>query len=191
MIGIALGAAAFLLIFWVDLVSLKGLGVVKPVLWLAGGTLFVVGVVQTIRNSTRVPLPAAVPVLGWILFGVFALFFLYSLFFEIPFASAYVKKGTPARLVTSGTYALCRHPAVLWFAALLAGLFLGTGAMWLLPAILVWTGLDVLYIVLQEKLFFVPMFGTAYKEYQGKVPMLIPTSRSVRECVRTIFEGRM
>jgi len=187
MTGIGLGAAAFLVLFWVDFVSLKGMSFVKPVLWLASVVLFVAGLTDTVRNSPRVPLPAPLPVLGWILVGIFSLFLVYSLFVEIPFVSAYVQKGTPSRLVTRGTYALCRHPGVLWLAGLLAGVFLASGSRWMLLALPVWVGLDVLYVILQEKLFFIPMFGPEYVEYQRAVPMLVPRGRSISECARTLF----
>ena len=93
----------------------------------------------------------------------------------------------PSRLVTEGTYALCRHPGVLWLAGLLAGVFLASGSLWMLAALPLWVGLDVLYVVLQEKLYFVRIFGAEYRDYQREVPMLVPTSRSIRECARTIF----
>jgi protein-S-isoprenylcysteine O-methyltransferase Ste14 len=98
-----------------------------------------------------------------------------------------VHRGAPSRLVTSGTYALCRHPGVLWLALLLVGVFMSSGSPWVLAALPVWVGLDVLYVILQEKLFFIRMFGADYREYQRAVPMLIPTWRSVRECARTLF----
>lgn len=187
MTGIGLGAAAFIVLFWVDLVSLKGMRLVKPVLWLASGVLFCAGLVSTVRNSPRVSLPAPLAGFGWALVGIFSLLLFYSLFVEIPFISAYVQKGTPSRLVTRGTYALCRHPGVLWLAGLLAGVFLARGSLWMLLALPVWVGLDVLYVALQERLFFMPMFGAEYVEYQRTVPMLLPRGRSVSECARTIF----
>jgi protein-S-isoprenylcysteine O-methyltransferase Ste14 len=187
MTGIGLGAAAFIVLFWVDLVSLKGMSFVKPVLWLASGGLFVAGCDDTIRHSPVLPMPLPLAVIGGVLVGAFSLLLVYSLFAEIPFVSAYVQKGAPARLVTWGTYALCRHPGVLWLAGLLVGLFLLRGSLWMLAAIPVWIGLDILYVALQEKLFFVKMFGPEYVNYQRNVPMLLPTPRSFRECARTVF----
>ena len=187
MAGLALGAAAFLLIFWVDAVSLQKMRLVKPLLWLAGIALSVAGLVVTVREPPRVRLPAPVSVAGWALGAVCTALFVYSLFVEIPFASAYVQKGMPSRLVTEGTYALCRHPGVLWLAGLLAGVFLASGSLWMLAALPLWIGLDVLYVVLQERLYFVRIFGDEYRQYQCTVPMLVPTSHSVGECARTIF----
>jgi protein-S-isoprenylcysteine O-methyltransferase Ste14 len=187
MTGIVLGAAAFFVLFWVDLVSLNEISVVKPLLWLASSALFVLALIFTNRDAPRVLLPQPLPLVGWALVGVFGLLLVYSLFIEIPFASAYVQNGTPSRLVTRGTYALCRHPGVLWLAGLLAGVFLTRGSFWQLMALPVWVGLDVLYVVLQERLYFVKMFGSEYSDYQRTVPMLVPNGRSVGECARTIF----
>jgi protein-S-isoprenylcysteine O-methyltransferase Ste14 len=187
MTGLLLGAASFLLVFWVDVVSLRGLRVLKPVLWAASIALFVSGLVLAVLEPGRFGLPASISVVGWALAALSAVLLVYSLFLEIPFASAYIRKGKPSRLVTSGTYALCRHPGVLWLALFLAGAFLASGSLWVLAALPVWVGLDVLYVFLQEKLFFIPLFGADYREYRGRVPMLVPTSRSARECARTLF----
>jgi protein-S-isoprenylcysteine O-methyltransferase Ste14 len=187
MTGVALGAAAFLLIFWVDAVSLKKMSFVKPLLWVVGITLSVIGLVLTVREPPRLQLPIPVLAAGWVLVGICAALFVYSLFVEIPFASAYVQKGTPSRLVTEGTYALCRHPGVLWLAGLLAGVFFASGSLWMLVALPLWVGLDVLYVVLQEKLYFLRIFGEEYRDYQHSVPMLVPTPQSARECASTIF----
>ena len=187
MTGITLGVTAFVVLFWVDAVSLKGMRLVKPALWLISGALFVVGCVLTLRQPPHFPVPGVLAVTGVVLASVFGLLLFYSLFIEIPFVSAYVQRGSPLRLVTRGTYALCRHPGVLWLAGLLAGTCLARGSVWMLAALPVWVGVDVLYVVLQEKLFFGRMFGSEYREYQRSVPMLVPTSRSIRDCARTFF----
>ena len=136
---------------------------VKPLLWLAGIALSVVGVVLTVREPPRVMFPPPSWLPAGSFFGASAALFVYSLFVEIPFASAYVQKGTPSRLVTTGTYALCRHPGVLWLAGLLAGVFFASGSLWMLVALPLWVGQDVLYVVLQEKLYFFRIFGAEYR----------------------------
>ncbi len=187
MIGIALGATSFLVVFWVDAASLKGMGHLKPILWLASIALFASGLLLSLNDPDRLPIPAPLVVVGWVLSILFAMLTVYSLFVEIPFLSAYVRKGRPSKVVSRGTYALCRHPGVLWLSGFLLALVLAHGSLWLLLAVPVWIGLDILYVVLQERLFFVRMFGAEYLAYQRSVPMLLPTARSVRECARTIF----
>ena len=190
MLGIALGAASFLVVFWVDAVSLKNLRRAKPVLWILGGILFVAGLVLAARDPSPIAFPAGLAAAGWALGGMFFLLLVYSLFIEIPFVSAYVREGAPPAVVSRGTYALCRHPGVLWLAGFLASLLLATGSHALFIAVPLWVGLDALWVALQEKLYFVRMFGGAYESYQRTVPMLVPTPRSIRECVRTVFRRK-
>jgi len=187
MLGIALGAASFFVVFWVDVVSLNNMRHVKPFLWIAASALFAAGLVLAARDPAPIPFPAGVAAAGWALGGMFFLLLVYSLFIEIPFVSAYVREGSPSALVSRGTYALCRHPGVLWLAGLLVALFLATGSRLLLIAIPLWVGLDALWVALQEKLYFVRMFGAEYESYRRAVPMLVPTPRSIRECVHTVF----
>ncbi|HVO37538.1 MAG TPA: hypothetical protein VMV03_00785 [Spirochaetia bacterium] len=186
MVGIGLGAASLGIILWVDLISLKGIRFAKPLLWLAATAVFVLAVVLTVRSSPRIPLPPLLPVLGYVLAGLFFLLLVWSLFIEIPFLSAYVESRGSRRLVTSGTYALCRHPGVLWLGGLIAGMFLASGALLLAPAFLVWIGLDFLLVYLQERLFFLRLFGPDYRKYQREVPMVIPTLGSLQRCIHTL-----
>lgn len=181
--GIALGAASFCVIFWVDVLSLKGMRAVQPIVWISSTALFATGLVLCLEHPGSLSLPVPVRALGWALTIAFGLLLIYSLFVEIPLFQA------PSKVVSRGTYALCRHPGVLWFSAMLAALFLARGSTWLLLAAPVWISLDVLYAALQERLFFVRLFGAGYRSYQREVPMFLPTSRSARECARTIFRG--
>lgn len=187
MLAIALGAASFFVVFWVDAVSLRNVRLLKPFLWLAASALFAAGLLLAARDPLPVALPVGLRAAGWTIGAVFFFLLVYSLFVEIPLAGAWARSGAPTAVVSHGTYALCRHPGVLWLAGFLAGMFVGTGSRLLLIAIPLWVGLDALYVALQEKLFFARMFGAEYASYQRSVPMLLPTSHSVRECVRTVF----
>ncbi|MEE9201566.1 MAG: hypothetical protein V3U31_00030, partial [Dehalococcoidia bacterium] len=109
--------------------------------------------------------------------------FIYSVFVEIPLA-AYLLRGSVPRLVNTGTYALCRHPGVLWAAALFVGLILVSRSTKLLVAAPVWLALDVLWVWMQDKFFF-PRLIPGYKEYQGQTPMLWPNRRSLKNSIRT------
>jgi len=187
MLGIALGAASFFVVFWVDAVSLNGtMRRMKPFLWVSASGLFVAGVVLSAQDPQPVELPAGVAVVGGSLATLFFLLLIYSLFIEIPLVAA-SGAGSAPPVISRGTYALCRHPGVLWLAGFLVGAFLTTGSRILLIAIPVWVGLDAVYVVLQERLYFPRLFGGAYADYQRAVPMLLPTPRSLRECARTVF----
>jgi protein-S-isoprenylcysteine O-methyltransferase Ste14 len=181
MVGVALGAAAFFLIFWVDALSLKDIRRVQPVLWILSVLLFAAGLVLCADPAGSSPVVWPLRALGWFFCAAFGLLLVYSLFIEIPLFQ-------PAHgLVSRGTYALCRHPGVLWLAGFLAALLLARGSRWLLVAAPVWIALDVLLAFLQERLFFIRMFGNGYRAYQRTVPMFIPTAYSLLACTQTIF----
>jgi protein-S-isoprenylcysteine O-methyltransferase Ste14 len=100
-----------------------------------------------------------------------ALLLIYSVFVEIPLARR--RSAHPAdRVVRSGTYSFSRHPGLLWFALLQAGIALraGTGEAVLLAVYL--TFLDFLLVLGQDRFFF-PRFFTDYPDYKKQVPFLI------------------
>jgi protein-S-isoprenylcysteine O-methyltransferase Ste14 len=181
MVGVALGAASFFVIFWVDVPSLKGIRALQPALWVLSVLLFAAGLVLCSDPAGGFAVARPLRVLGWVFSAAFGLLLVYSLFIEIPFSQP------PQQVVSSGTYALCRHPGVLWFAGLLAAFLLARGTRWLLLAAPVWIALDALLAVLQERLFLVRVFGRGYQAYQRTVPMFLPTPRSLRACAQTIF----
>jgi len=187
MIGIALGAASFLVVFWVDAASLKGLRRLKPALWVVSLGLFGTGLALCLLRPERVRFPLAGRVAAGGVATAFLFLLLWSLVFEIPFVSAYVAPGRPSHLVTEGTYALCRHPGVLWLSGFLICLFFATGSIELLAAMPLWIALDTAYVVLQEKIFFDRLFGDDYAAYRRSVPMLFPTAASIGRCARTVF----
>jgi len=186
MIGLGLGAISFFIVIWVDVAAIKKINWLKPLLWITSITVFLLAVDSALSDSVRYAAAPTVHIAGWALVALSLVLLCYSLFFEIPFLAAYVRTGQPARVVSRGTYALCRHPGVLWFAGVMAGLLLAHPTRSLLFCAPIWLGLDTLYAYLQERLFFVRMFGTEYVSYQRSVPMLIPTLTSVRECLRTL-----
>ena len=97
---------------------------------------------------------------------------------EIPFRQTYAEGGVGDRLVTTGTYALCRPPGVLWFGLLLIALLLVSRAQFLLVAAPIWLLMDVLWVWVQDAYFFRHMFPD-YRQYQKQTPLLIPTRESI------------
>jgi protein-S-isoprenylcysteine O-methyltransferase Ste14 len=85
--------------------------------------------------------------------------------------------GVADRLVKTGTYALVRHPGVLWLALFLSAAVLVSRSRLLLVATPVWLFMDVLYVWVQERLFLERMFP-GYEQYE-ETPMLVPTPTSI------------
>jgi protein-S-isoprenylcysteine O-methyltransferase Ste14 len=182
---IALGAAAFVVGVLFDLATLREWRYVKPALGLTALLVWIFAVYGVVRTSARFLLPAGLSWLGWPLLVVATVLLVYSLFIEIPFRQTYAKTGKGSKLITTGTYALCRHPGVLWFGLLLIALILLSQATLLLVAAPVWLLADLLWVWVQDAYLFPAMFP-GYRLYQEKTPMLLPTWKSAVECIRTL-----
>jgi len=96
-----------------------------------------------------------------------------------------VAPGVGDRLIRTGTYALVRHPGVLWYALLLVSLIFVSKSKLLLVASPIWLAMDIVHVIIQEKFFFGKMFED-YEHYRRETPMLIPSRRSISACLRTI-----
>lgn len=106
---------------------------------------------------------------------------IYTLFFALPFRSAYVD-GRPA-LCTTGMYALCRHPGILWLGFAYASLFFALPCALTAAGAALFTALDVAYAVFQDMYTF-PRIFKGYGEYRRLAPFLIPNPASVRRAFR-------
>ena len=140
-------------------------------------------------ESERFWLPAWLQAVGWVLLPMAVLLLVYSLFLELPFRSTYRGRDARQQFVTTGTYALVRHPTVPWYVLGLGALVLVTRSRLLLLASPVWVLLDVAWVVLQERVVLKRVFPE-YASYQRTTPMLIPNCRSVLECLRSLRDER-
>ena len=185
---ILLGTLSFFILTVFDWMQLHG----KKRAWvpgILGAAVFVTAVFFAVSLSPAYFLPVLVRIPGGVLCFIFAMLLVWSLFLELPFTATYVRLDCgERRLVTWGTYALCRHPGVLWLSLALIFLFMATGARWLLLAAPIWVGCAVIHVFSQEKFFFTKMF-TDYREYQRRVPFLLPTGESVRVCCKTLLRA--
>ncbi len=152
--------------------------------WIAVG-FFVYALYETALMSDRFNTPGFLTVLGWVLLPLSFGLLIYSLFIELSFLSTYVGDGRQQVLITTGTYALTRHPGLLWFGLLLLALLLASRSRELLLAAPVWFGLDLLWVVVQDRIIFTRVFDQ-YKVYQTVTPMLFPNYRSLKRCITTL-----
>lgn len=106
----------------------------------------------------------------------------YTLFFALPFRETYVE-GSKQKLCTEGIYSLCRHPGVLFFGMFYLFLSIGLGKPFILMAGLLFTGLNLLYVYLQDKYFF-PRAFDGYDTYQQHTNFIVPSSQSIRKCFK-------
>lgn len=127
----------------------------------------------------------------WSFAGLFLILLIYSLFFSFPVKSAYAAPGDARSVCSSGIYALCRHPGVLWLFFLSLCLYFCAGFP---PAALVtYTLLNILLVTFEDRWVF-PRVLAGYGDYRRRVPFLIPSARSIgaffRQSVKNRPEGR-
>jgi len=184
---VALGAIAFIIAWFFDWAALQRIRYLKQIIGLAFVILFGYALVMVATQPDKLPLPAWLSSAVWPLLVISGLLLIYSLFLEIPFRQTYADNGAGDKLVKTGTYALVRHPGVLWLALFLLALVLVSRSRLLLLAAPLWILLDVLYVWIQESFFFGRMFA-GYAQYKRETPMLIPTPASIARCWRS-FRG--
>ncbi|MDO8715924.1 MAG: methyltransferase [Dehalococcoidales bacterium] len=179
MLYIALGCFGFLTIHLFDIVSMKKWPAVKSITWILGTGLLAYALIWLSLHSDRLTLPVWSTWLGWSLFLTSFPILIYALFVNLPFHKTYVAAGVGDRLITTGLYALVRHPGVHWFSLALISLVLVSKSSGLLTAVPVFIFMDVVLVMIQDKWFFTRMFRD-YARYQQTTPMLIPNRQSIK-----------
>lgn len=182
---IVVGSLSFIFLFLFDIYTLRGAGVKKKVFGLMGLGLLVYSSIMVTVVSPKIVFPPLIRIMAGIFWCMAIYLLVYSLFLELPFVNTYGKKEHSNALVDTGTYALCRHPGVIWFGFVFLFFFFLTGAKLIIPAGMIWTGFDVLHVHIQEKMFFPKMFPD-YIQYKNNTPMLIPTIYSIKRCLSTL-----
>jgi len=171
-----------------DLAALKGIRYLKQIIGLAFVLLFGYALYGVCIATEKLALPAWAAWVGWPVAVISGGLLVYSILIEIPFKATYTRNGAGQGLVTTGTYALTRHPGVLWLGLFLLGLTAISRSKLLLVAGPVWLALDVLYVWIQDRYYF-PLTFAGYEQYQRETPMLVPTRDSIVRCVRTLRKG--
>ena len=189
MIYIAIGILGFLVLHLCDIVALKRIPVVKPLIWILGSGLLVYSGIIMWLKSDRLLFPEWSTWLGWGLLLVSAFLLFYSLFINLPFRKTYVATGVGDELVTTGLYALVRHPWVYGFALALISFILVSKSSLLLIASPIFILLNIPLIVVQDRFFFDRMFS-GYDRYRKETPMLIPNRNSIRACINSLRQAR-
>ncbi|MBI4295370.1 MAG: hypothetical protein HY669_04305 [Chloroflexi bacterium] len=188
-IAVVAGAVSLVVAYSFDWASIKGIPRLKQTIGSIAIVLHGYALYAASWGVASFSLPAPFFWIGLVFVPISLLLLSYSFFIEIPFARTYAKTGSGDQLVTTGTYALVRHPGVIWYSLFLISLFLATGSMTLLVAFPIWVLLDVLYVIIQERFFFDRMFP-GYRAYRQQTPMLIPTRKSIARSFKTLNHRR-
>ncbi|MDD5038313.1 MAG: methyltransferase [Dehalococcoidales bacterium] len=190
---ILLGILGFTFIAGADWATYKRIPLLKPILWFLVIPVFSYALVLAWTDTARFDFPRILSILAWVPLLFFFGLFIYSLYIEIPLKRTYIDSPQPTKVITNGTYSLCRHPAALWFIAWLASAVLVSGSVTLAMAAPVWSVAYLVTLVWEEELCLKGEFGDDYKRYQAVTPMLIPNTTSIsrfRKEVRSYFRTK-
>ncbi|MBI2980412.1 MAG: hypothetical protein HYY41_06285 [Chloroflexi bacterium] len=178
MIYIGIGCFGFLIIHLFDIVSLKRLPGVKPLTWVLGSALLVYALVMAWVQSDKLPLAPWPVWIGWASLSISLLMLIYALFINLPLRKTYLARGIGDKLITSGLYALVRHPGVHWFILVMFSLVLVSRSSLLLIATPIFILMDIVLVILQDKFILGRMFHD-YDKYRQETPMLVPNRQSL------------
>jgi protein-S-isoprenylcysteine O-methyltransferase Ste14 len=141
-------------------------------------------------KSDALPLPIWLTGLGWGLLSISLFLLVYSLFINLPFRKTYVDTGVGDKLITTGLYALVRHPGVHWFILFMLSLILVSKSSLLLIAAPIFILLDIVLVIVQDKFFLGRMFD-GYASYRRATPMLVPNRRSLNVFINSLKQFRV
>lgn len=183
MMYIILGIIGFRLLFVSDYCGLREKSVFKNLSAFLGTFLIFFSSVMLLTQNYRFYVSIQYRIIGSLLGIGFLLLMIYSIVIEVS------KSDNEKILITTGTYALSRHPGVIWFFFYyMAGSF-AFGNYIVLIAGVIWTIVNIAYVILQEKLIFKHIFIN-YDDYTKQTPMIIPTINSFKKCLTTINGGK-
>ena len=111
---------------------------------------------------------------------VFMALLIYSVFIEVG-SNTYQKIAEPS-LVTNGTYSLVRHPGVIWLFLACLFLALFNQNAYILLSAFIWTVVNTMYVIIQEKYILVKIFPN-YVDYIKTTPMVIPNYYSLKKFI--------
>ena len=112
------------------------------------------------------PVPPYVSVIGDVLVAL-GLYFVFLVFKENTFTSAIIEIDDDQKVISSGPYALVRHPMYIGALVMLIGVPLALGSLWGLVAIIPMTMVLIARLLDEEKFLAKNLAG--YCEYQSKV----------------------
>ncbi len=183
MIYLGLGVLGFVMLLLFDICSLFEKSIVKYFFGVSGFSIIIISTVLIVRINSDITFSFSFRIISLTIAILALLLLIYSVFIEVG-KNTYQYKNK-SRLITTGTYALSRHPGVLWF--LFVYLF---GAIYfqnyfVLYAGLTWTVINILYVSIQERYIFSKLFDN-YGNYIQSTPMILPSYQSIEKCFTTL-----
>jgi protein-S-isoprenylcysteine O-methyltransferase Ste14 len=187
MVFILLGMTSFAFILVQDWASCRRARIPQIIALALAALTLASSAAILIASPGRIGLPLWAKTAGWALSLAFLSLLVLSLCLEVSFAGS--EEGVRV-LNDSGTYALVRHPGVIWFFFFHLSLALATGSALLLASVPCWTGANLILAAVEDRVFFPRLFGAPYLAYKRSVPFLVPNGGSIRKCLATLRLSR-
>lgn len=183
MIYLGIGIIGFLLLLMFDVCSLCKKSIMKYIFGASGFLLIAGSSVFLVFTKSNIYFPLSFRVISLFLAIISLGLLIYSVFIEVGKKTYEYKNQN--KLVTTGTYALSRHPGVLWFLFLYMFAAVYFQNHLILYAGLTWTAMNILYVSIQEKYIFTKLFDN-YGSYIQTTPMIFPSFESLEKCITTL-----
>lgn len=185
---IFIGIFGFIAMFLFDIFSMREQMTLKYFFGFLGVAIITVSTILILKLEEDLNFSNSVRISNFFMLIISFVLLIYSVFIEVGFKTTYSTDSKP-KLVTNGTYALTRHPGVLWMFIVFINLFFVSGNYMILFGGIIWSIANTIYVVLQEKLIFIKIFDE-YPKYQKETPMVIPTFKSIIITLKKIAGGR-
>jgi len=176
-IGYLLGIFGFICLLVFDLLSMYYKRKTKYIMIALGILSIVSGSILIAQRDAMFYLPTSLRVFFGTMTILFLLLLIYSVVIEVG-KNTYQYHQVP-KLITNGTYALSRHPGVLWLFCFYVGLGLTLTHIGLLLAAGLFTIVNIVYVYVQEKVIFIHIFEN-YQTYQTHTPFILPNYGSIQ-----------
>lgn len=178
MVYLIVGSFSFLLFLLFDLNQLRSISRTFRSFFFLGSGLLAAATILLLLQEGWGNTPFLPRLAGAMGMAIALGLLIHSLFIALGFKESYLQEGGGKALVTWGAYSLCRHPGVLWFILFYLSLWLFSGSILIFQAGLLWSLLNVLYALFQDR-YLLPRLFPAYPSYRQTTPFLLPTLASL------------
>jgi protein-S-isoprenylcysteine O-methyltransferase Ste14 len=180
---LSIGIIGFASLLVFDLLSMHNKNYLKYFFGVSGFLMiFVSSILIVVNYSHFLTIDSTFRVIGLVLAIAFLSLLIYSVFIEVGRKTYQVENEHS--LVTSGTYALTRHPGVLWMLLLYIFGAIFFQNLLAIYAALIWTFANIIYVSIQERFIFHKIFDN-YDKYRESTPMILPNFDSIEKFMTT------
>lgn len=183
MILLGIGILGFGLLLLFDISSLANKNLLKYFFGITGFlSIFVSSILIVAKFSYIFEIDLAYRLISLVLGIIFLVLLIYSVFIEVG-KKTYTIENEHS-LVTDGTYALSRHPGVVWMLLLYIFGAIFFQNLLAIYAALIWTTVNIIYVSIQERYIFHKIFDN-YDTYRESTPMIFPNYQSIEKFITT------